>query len=293
MKKLMFLAAIFMLSFSGFAEKKNVLLTESNTIVMSEAFNLSTVANLSKVFQELDAKLTEGDSIYLVMDSPGGSIQAGVEFCALVEGLNRTVHTISIFSASMGFHTVQCIEGKRYIFPQGTLMSHKAKGMFYGEFPGQIDSRYNRYLKRLEYMDSKVVERTDGIHTLKTYSDLVENEYWCDGADCIKQGFADEVITAKCDRSLNVTYDKVRRFIYQGRRIEVNFQYSKCPLITGYLSYQIFINGRPLFNYDKNSNENLYESFGENDSDLYNFIQEKVEFERRSKTKQRDIVKGY
>lgn len=294
--------ALAMLSTSLFANVnvEKVVLTKSNTLVFNEVFGSTEIANLSQKAQVMDAALPGKDPIYLILDTPGGSIQAGVEFCSFVSGLNRPVHTISIFAASMGFHTVQCIKGKRYVFNQGVLMSHKARGGFYGEFPGQLDARYNMYLQRINQMDQIVVDRTGGKYTLKSYQDLIENEYWCTGSNCVKDGFADSLLDAKCDSSLNGEHGRVYdRFISNGALIEIVEYYSNCPLITGALSFKIFINGEPLFTLDNEGNRIV------SGADFQSFTRP-VDFDRhieaevkeriavlRAKRENREVVKGY
>ncbi len=231
-----------------------VVLTKDNMLVINDYFYGQSVANISQKARELDAKMPAKDPLFLVINSGGGSIEAGIELIENLNRLNRPVHTITIFSASMGFQTVQGVNGQRLIQGEGTLMSHKARGGFFGEFPGQLDSRYRHYLTRVTNLDKKVVSRTKGKHTLKSYSNLIENEYWCDAKECIGQGLADAVVNASCDTSLNGTHNVLYdRFLYMGHVIEIVDTYSDCPIITYELDWNVYIDGEPLFGTYKNA----------------------------------------
>ncbi len=224
-----------------------VILTKENTVVLNKVFTGESVANLTVEAKALDSSSSSKEPIYLVINSPGGMIDAGIELIENLSAMNRPVKTINLWSASMGFHTAQGLE-ERLITKDGTLMSHKASGGFSGEFPGQLDSRYGYYLKRVLRLDEKVVLRTNGKHTLESYRNLTENEFWCDGQDCVDQGLADRVIVATCDASLKGTENvSIEKFMIFGKSVDIVAVMDKCPLNTNALKYEVYVDGSPLF----------------------------------------------
>ncbi len=232
------------LMFSTLAAAKTVVLTSANTVSFNNYYEDRTVAQAIEKIRKLDSALPSGDPIYLVINSGGGSITAGLELINVLQNMNRKVHTITIFSASMGFQTVQGL-GDRLLIDSGVLMSHKASGGFWGEFPGQIDSRYSHWLKRVQRLDTATAKRSK--MSLKTYNNLIENEYWCEGQECVSRGFADAVVSVRCDTTLSGTYNDVDKWIYSGMPIELVYTFSNCPIQTGMLDWNVYVAGKPFF----------------------------------------------
>ena len=283
------------------AAATHVVLTKDNMLTINDEFNGQTVAAIQKQAKEMDARIPSKDPIYLVINSPGGSIDAGLEMISTLSGLRRPIHTVSLWAVSMGFQTVQGL-GDRYILADGTLMSHKAYGGFRGEFPGQLNNRLEYWLKRVTRMDQKAADRTAGKHTLKSYQALVENEFWCDGQDCVNEGFADKVVSASCDKSLEGTRDvKLYEDVFMGHTIQLIGKYDLCPLNTNLLAYEILIDGEPLFKDNRKTKDGQTMSFAQqiavyNDTDITK--EELFEINRKVKDvlvrkAERTVIKGY
>jgi ATP-dependent Clp protease protease subunit len=247
------LGLVLLLSQASFAALKHVpvTLSKDNMLVLNDPFEADTASKVAQAARELDAKSTSNEPIYLVLDTPGGSIGAGMELITNLNNLNRPVHTITIFSASMGFQTVQGVKGDRLMVEHGTLMSHKARGGVSGEFPGQLDSRYSWILSVVNDLDKKVAARTAGKHTTASYQALIENEYWCTPEHCANNGLIDGIADVKCDASLNGKHDKVvEQMAFAGITIQLVATLSDCPIITGPLEMNVLVNGKNVFKND-------------------------------------------
>lgn len=242
-----------MLIASSLTMAKEINMTKDNTLVLDDAFDGSSVSKLLVQAKEMDASLKSGYPIYLFLNTPGGEIQYGLELVEGLKGINRPIHTVTLFAASMGWQLVQHL-GERYVLKYGVLMSHKARGQFSGEFGGggsQIDARYGLWLKRINLMDEQTVKRTNGKKTLKQYRSEYDNELWVSGEEAVANGYADEVVSIKCSSDLSGTKEKIINFF--GMRFELEM--SECPIITyptavkanirtnkGYMSIDEFLN---------------------------------------------------
>lgn len=240
-----------------------ITLTVDNTIAINDQFDGHSVSQIIKKARELDARIPSGDTIYLVINSPGGSIEDGLELIENLSNLKRPVVTISLFSASMGFQTVQAL-GDRYITKMGTLMSHRATGGFYGQMPGSLGTRYAFYLNRVLKLDENAVARSKGKLTKASYATLIQDEYWCSGQDCIEKGLADKIVSPQCDKSLTGTTNVSILQALMGAVVEIFAEYDNCPLNTNVLKYTLLVNGQPLFT-DGVSIETLQKIFNEKD----------------------------
>lgn len=246
MLKNLLLATCLFLGASAFAADQ-VVLTKDNTIFINDQFDGHSVAQIAQKARDLDSRTDSSDPIYLVINSPGGSIEDGLELIENLKNLKRPVATVSLFSASMGFQTVESL-GPRYITEMGTLMAHRASGMFYGQIPGSLGVRTAFYLKRVQKLDSNAVKRSGGKLTTASWASLIQDEYYCEGQDCIEQGLADKVVSPTCDKSLTgTTTVSVLQKLISGLVVEVTADYDNCPLNTNVLKYVLYVNGEPLF----------------------------------------------
>ena len=232
-------------------EVKKITLSKFNSLAFHDFVTWDSAAQIVQKALELQKNLRADEEIYLIIDSGGGGISSGLEMIDNLKGLKIKINVIPLYAASMAFQLVQSLN-KRYMTNTGTLMSHKAWGGFFGEFPGQLDNRFNFWKRRVEKMEREVVARTNGKFTLDTYQELIENEYWCDGNDCVDNNFADEVVLVTCDASLSEPITTYKSFRFWGMKIEITITKSACPLITGYLDFQVEYNvGTDVFGEEK------------------------------------------
>ena len=223
----------------------SVVLTNNNVIILGSEVNDQSVSEVITKAKELDKSLSgmketlRGKKpIYLFLNTPGGNIQAGLEMIEMLNGLGRPVHTVTLFAASMGFQIVQNL-GDRLILKNGVLMSHHAAGQFSGYFggqsPSQLDSRTKIWLDRIREMDEQTVKRTNGKQTYESYTKEYDHELWLTGTDSVKQGYADKIVTVKCDSSLTGVTTKHISFM----GADIAYDLDNCPLNTAPMNVRI------------------------------------------------------
>jgi len=191
-----------------------------NSVVTS-----SYVATSMQAIMKLDQELEKGKPLYLVLNTPGGSIFSGLEFIDFLKGLDREVKTISLFSASMGFAFVQEL-GERIVTDNSLLMAHRSAGGVEGQFDGELESRYNMIKRKIDLLEIRAAKRLQ--IPVKDYRQKVLNEYWVHGFDAVGDKAADKNVRLKCGSSLSGTSVKQIPFVF-GIILQVTF--SDCPLI--------------------------------------------------------------
>lgn len=208
------------------SEIKVIQLEDSNMVVLRGPITEDSMSQFMFEIAVKSKKLKDSDDLYIVIDSPGGSVFAGLDMIDLVEALPQKVHTITLFSASMAFQTVQAL-GTRYILRNGTLMSHRARGGVQGQFDGELESRYNMVKRKIDYMEKVSADRME--ISIEEYKKLIKDEYWVHGFDAVNENSADQTVLARCGKSLNGTIDVTYRTLFGS----VDVTLSKCPLIRG------------------------------------------------------------
>lgn len=203
-----------------------IVLGKKNTLVFRQVVTPKSVAKLQRRLLDMSYRLKRSDTIYLVLNSPGGSISAGNLFLDTAKAVPQKIKTITIFSASMAYHMVQNLDD-RIITPSGTLMSHRARVEgFGGEIPGEFNTRAEWLLRELLVMDARVAKRLK--MSLADYRQMIRDEYWVNGQDAVKERSADRTALVRCGKDLKgTTEEEVRTFFGV-----VKLLYSECPMIT-------------------------------------------------------------
>lgn len=223
MKFLIFL----LMTTAVFAKEQKIVLSKNNTAVLRGPVNSMSVGEVMLQLSKLDQSGNDNEPIYLILQTPGGSVMDGLNLIEYMNSLRRPVHSVSMFAASMGFHILQSSQ-KRYVTKYGTIMSHRARGGFSGDIPQQVKSRFKHITDLIEKMDEQVVSRTNGKFNKETYAELIRDEYWAIGSNAVKDGFADNTASLKCDESLNGSNEKTFLTFFG----PLNITFSDCPLIT-------------------------------------------------------------
>lgn len=227
LKKLLTITAI-LLSFSVNAE--DLVLKADNTVSFNTDFSNESVTAAMLDIQNLN-KIETDEPIYLVLNTPGGSVFAGINLIRYALTSRRPIHTVTIFAASMGFQIVQALPGKRLMAYSGVLMSHRAAvSGIGGQYPGELNVRLDFLADISTQLDSGVAKRAG--MSVKEYQDLIHDEYYAVNEKAIKDKFADESVNISCDSSLIDSYTRIVNTMFG----EIEVEFSKCPLFTSFLS---------------------------------------------------------
>lgn len=163
--------------------------------------------------------------IYLVLDSPGGGIDAGNSLIQYAKTI-KNLHTITIFSASMAAAIVETLPGKRFITENGMLMFHRAKGGVSGQLEdGEVETRLDMIKKLVRAMEIKNSVRMK--MTLPDYKLAVKDELWLEANDSIAKNAADLIMDIRCtDELITKSESMVISFLVFSFKLE----FSRCPL---------------------------------------------------------------
>ena len=132
--------------------------------------------------------------IYLYINSPGGSVTAGMGILDTMNYIKCDVSTICVgMAASMGALLFSSgAKGKRFILPNAEVMIHQPLGGFQGQAT-DIDIHAKRILKMKENLNKILAENTG-----KPYEVIcadVERDNFFDADEAVAYGLADKVIT--------------------------------------------------------------------------------------------------
>jgi ATP-dependent Clp protease protease subunit len=133
--------------------------------------------------------------IYLYINSPGGSITAGMAIYDTMQYIKSDVSTICIgMAASMGAFLLSCgAKGKRYALPNAEVMIHQPLGGFQGQAT-DFEIHAKRILRMKDSLNRTLSENTG--KPLEVIQKDVERDNFMSADEAKAYGLVDDVITA-------------------------------------------------------------------------------------------------
>lgn len=141
----------------------------------------------------LEAEDPEKD-INLYVNSPGGSVTAGLGIYDTMQYVKPPINTICLGqAASMGaFLLTAGTKGKRFALPNARIMIHQPMGGFQGQAT-EIDIHAREILKIRERLNEIMAKHTG--QPLEKISQDTERDYFLSAEEAKRYGLIDEVIT--------------------------------------------------------------------------------------------------
>lgn len=135
------------------------------------------------------------NDISLYINSPGGSITAGLAIYDTIHYINSKVNTICIGMAmSMGAFLLASTTGKRYCLPNSEIMIHQPYGGMQGVVT-DIDIQAKRLIRTKEKLNTLLAYHTKQ-PIVKIQNDT-ERDYYMDSTEALNYNLIDEIIMSK------------------------------------------------------------------------------------------------
>ena len=136
--------------------------------------------------------------IHLYINSPGGSVTAGMAIYDTMQFIKPDVSTLCIGqAASMGaFLLAGGAKGKRFALPNSRMMIHQPLGGYSGQ-ASDIDIHAKEILKIREKLNSKLAHHTG--QTIKQIAKDTDRDRFMDAIEAKSYGLIDDVLEYRTD----------------------------------------------------------------------------------------------
>jgi len=138
--------------------------------------------------------MASDDDITICLQSPGGSIEAGMIICDMINLINCDVRTIGMGTvASMGAMIFATgTHGKRYMLPSAKLMIHEPLTMLARPLSTSDIISLGHQMKKLKTRMSTLLANATG-QSVKTIDNDTKTDKYFDAQEAIDYGLADKI----------------------------------------------------------------------------------------------------
>ena len=171
----------------------SILFTQNRMVFVDEVITDALASDISK--QLLYLSTVSSEDITMVINSPGGSVSAGLAIYDTMNGLSCDVSTVCLgMAASMGaFLLAAGTKGKRYVTPNSEVMIHQIMGDASGQ---AVDVQIAAH--RIGRMKDSLNVMLAGFtgQPLDRIQIDTDRDYFMTAAEAVAYGMADEEKTS-------------------------------------------------------------------------------------------------
>ena len=170
-------------------------LLKERIVMLTEEVNEVTASLVVAQLLFLDSEDPDKD-IHFYINSPGGSVSAGLAIYDTMQLVRADVSTICMgMAASMGaFLLVGGAKGKRYILPNAEVMIHQPLGGAQGQ-ASDIKITADHILATKDRLNRIMAENTG--KDLATIEKDTDRDNWLTAEQAVAYGLVDQIITKK------------------------------------------------------------------------------------------------
>jgi len=175
-------------------------LLKDRIIILGEEIDEHTAGLVVAQLLFLEAEDSEKD-ISLYINSPGGSVSAGLAIYDTMQYIRADVATICLgMAASMGaFLLAAGAKGKRFALPNAEVMIHQPLGGAQGQ-ASDIKIAADHIVKTKERLNTILSERTG--QPFETIALDTERDNWMTAEEAAKYGIVDKVISSHAPKAV-------------------------------------------------------------------------------------------
>lgn len=174
-------------------------LLKDRIIMLNEPVTDASASVIVAQLLFLESENPEKD-IYFYINSPGGSISAGLAIYDTMQYIKPDISTICVgMAASMGsFLLAAGTHGKRYALPNSEILIHQPS--VHGGFQGQATDikLHTDWLLRTKSKLNKIYSEKTGKPIEEIEKDM-ERDYFMSAEDALSYGIIDKILTRKLD----------------------------------------------------------------------------------------------
>jgi ATP-dependent Clp protease protease subunit len=170
-------------------------LLKDRIIMLSTAISDDTASLVTAQLLFLESEDPEKD-VYLYINSPGGSVTAGLAIYDTIQYIKPEVSTLCLGQASSmaAWLLAAGARGKRFALPHSRMMIHQPLGGVEGQ-AADIDIQAKEILRLREQLNNILAKHTS--QSVKKIEKDTDRDFFLTGKQAVEYGLVDEVIVSR------------------------------------------------------------------------------------------------